>query len=123
MGVSKSIKREVVEDVFRRLMIEMNNPDSEINFEPLEDIYFEVDDVAAQLDVQVQEGHSGMYAATAKSTTTVAKPEPVCGTKSITIRIHNRVIRAFKAQAAATGTAYQTLMHRALSGAADGFIA
>jgi predicted DNA binding CopG/RHH family protein len=120
MEVSKSIKREVVEDVIRRLLTEMSNPNFEIDIEPLDDLHLELNDIA-ELDVQIEEGYSGMHVATAKSTTTVAKPEPVCGTKSITIRIHNRVIRAFKAQADATGTAYQTLMHRALSEAADGF--
>jgi predicted DNA binding CopG/RHH family protein len=116
MGVSKSIKREVVEDVIRRLLIEMSNPDSKIDIEPLDDFHLELNDIA-----ELEKECRSMHTTTAKSTTTVAKPEPVCGTKSITIRIHNRVIRAFKAQAAATGTPYQTLMHRALSEAANGF--
>jgi predicted DNA binding CopG/RHH family protein len=120
MGVSKSIKREVVEDVIRRLLIEMSNPDSKIDIEPLDDFHLELNDIA-ELDVQIEKECRSTHTTTAKSTTTVAKPEPVCGTKSITIRIHNRVLRAFKAQAAATGTPYQTLMHRALSEAADGF--
>lgn len=44
---------------------------------------------------------------------------PVSGTKPITIRVHNRVLRAFRDQAEKTGTAYQTLMNRALANAAD----
>lgn len=42
-----------------------------------------------------------------------------CGTRRISIRVHERVLFAFKAQAEKTGTPYQTLMKRALDEAAE----
>ncbi len=47
---------------------------------------------------------------------------PWSGTHPINIRVEARVIRAFKTQAAKTGTSYQTLMNSALRAAADGFV-
>ena len=43
---------------------------------------------------------------------------PVSGTKPITIRVPNRVLQAYHRKAEKTGTAYQTLMNRALKEAA-----
>lgn len=47
------------------------------------------------------------------------KSDPITGTKPITIRVPNRVLRKFRQKAARTGTAYQTLMNRALQDAVD----
>lgn len=47
--------------------------------------------------------------------------EPVSGRKPVTIRVPNRVLLAFRKQADKTGTAYQTLMNRALESAAEEF--
>lgn len=44
---------------------------------------------------------------------------PACGTRRTCIRIHERVLLAFKAEAAKTGTPYQTLMKRVLNEAAE----
>lgn len=46
---------------------------------------------------------------------------PVSGKQSITIRIDRRVLMAFRNQSEKTGTAYQTLINRALQDAADTF--
>ncbi|GAB3189923.1 BrnA antitoxin family protein [Hydrogenophaga aquatica] len=43
----------------------------------------------------------------------------VSGTTPTTIRVHNRVLRAFRQQADETGVPYQTLMNRVLAEAAD----
>lgn len=47
--------------------------------------------------------------------------EPACGRRSITIRIPNRVLLAFRRQSERTGTAYQTQINRALQDAAEAF--
>lgn len=47
---------------------------------------------------------------------------PASGTRTITIRVHERVVLAFKAHAEKTGTPYQTLMKRALSDATESFV-
>lgn len=48
-----------------------------------------------------------------------APVETFSGTKPISIRLHTRVINAFKVEAIKTGTPYQTLMHQALAEAAE----
>ena len=54
---------------------------------------------------------------------TVADDEtgPITGTKPITIRVPNRVLRKFWQEAERTGTPYQTLMNRALQDGVDAF--
>ena len=47
------------------------------------------------------------------------KSSPITGTKLVSIRVPNRVLRKFRQQAEKTGTAYQTLMNRALQDAVD----
>lgn len=59
---------------------------------------------------------------TSKSAGDGPATEPVSGRKPVTIRVPNRVLQAFRKQADKTGTAYQTLMNRALESAADGFV-
>lgn len=58
---------------------------------------------------------------TSKSAGVGPSTEPVSGRKPVTIRVPNRVLRAFRQRADKTGTAYQTLMNRALESAAEEF--
>lgn len=56
------------------------------------------------------------------STPSKASLEPTSGTRRISIRVHERVLRKFKALAAKTGTPYQTLMKRSLNDASAKFL-
>lgn len=55
-----------------------------------------------------------------RSAKPIALP-PVCGTRSITIRVKAWVLRDFKAQAEKTGVPYQRLINRVLADAAGRF--
>lgn len=112
MSRKSAVSPELVIDVFKRLMMEIDNPT------PL--VIPEGDDGLEDLD-----GFTKLLmtasAPITKSSSAVAASEPVSGTKPITIRLQNRVVNAFKARAAESGASYQTLMHRALADAAEEF--
>jgi len=112
MSRKSSVSREVLVDVLKRLMAEIEDPTPLV----IPEVDDGLDDVGCLLD-----GLLTSATPTSEPTPARAAPEPVSGTKSITIRIHNRVVNAFKAKAAEMGTSYQTLMHRTLADAAEAF--
>lgn len=112
MSRRSALSREVVIDVLKRLMVEIDDPTPLVIPEATDGL----DDLGDFL-----EGLLSSSTPPSKSALPAVAPEPVSGTKPITIRLHKRVINAFKAEAARTGIRYQTLMHRALADAADGF--
>lgn len=116
MGRKKSISRDLVADVFRRLMIAIDDPASAMFPGPILDVNAEL----AGLD-EFLDSLPTTAARVAKPTLTAKPPKPVSGTRPISIRLHLRVINAFKAEAIRTGTSYQTLMHRALADATEEF--
>ena len=104
--------REVVVDVIKRLIAEIDNPTPLV----YPDTSDRLDDVGFLL-----EGLLTSAAPIIEPTPAAAAPEPVSGTKPVTIRIPNRVINVFKAEAKKTGRGYQTLMRRSLADAAEKF--
>lgn len=108
-----SASRALVVDVFKRFMAEIDNPTPLVI--PDEDLA--LDDLDGLFTLFM-----GEPAPATERAPTAVTPEPVCGTKPISIRLHNRVINAFKAEATKTGTSYQRLMHRALADAAEEFV-
>ena len=106
------MSRAVFIDVLKRLMVEIDDPTPLVIPEAADGL----DDVGDLL-----EGLLSLSRPPTDPGLPVAVPESVSGTKPITIRLHKRVINAFKAEAARAGIRYQTLMHRTLADAADGF--
>lgn len=113
MARKKLMSRELVADVVKRLMAEMQNPS------PLASVP-DVDRELRDIDAFV---NRLMTTAVPDSKTSSATPhvEVVSGTKAVSLRIPCRVINAFKYQSMETGTNYQTLMNRALAEAAESF--
>ncbi len=106
------VSHEVVIDVLKRLLAEIDDPTPLV----IPDLEGGLEDLDGYFKLLMTDP-----AAIVKSLTGKKAPEPVSGTQPITIRLHKRVINAFKAESARTGTSYQTLMHRTLAAAADGF--
>lgn len=117
MGRKTSISREVVIDVFKRLMAAVEDPAS-LDMTGLCDV---VDSELPDVDVLLDGLLSMPELEDEPSPTTVAVPEYVTGTKHLSIRIPNRVVNAFKAEAIKAGTKYQRLMNRVLADAAEKF--
>ena len=117
MGRKKSISRDLAVEVFRRLMDAIDDPSlTDLSDLPDSILDVELGEVEEYLDL--------VPSRAAPAGTPTKKPsscEIVSGTKPISIRIHRRVINAFKAEAIDKGTNYQTLMHRALADAAEEF--
>jgi predicted DNA binding CopG/RHH family protein len=83
----------------------------------------EIDLDDLDLDGQLPEDLVGLK--NAPTTSPKSKPAivvPVSGTRSVTIRVRQWVLRDFKAQAEKTGIPYQTLMNRALADEAKRFL-
>lgn len=112
MSRKSSVSREVLVDVLKRLMAEIDDPTPLV----VPEVDGGLDDADCLLDALLASATP-----TIAPTPATAAPEPVSGTKPVTIRLHNRVVEAFKAAAAKTGTSYPTLMHRALAEAAEEF--
>lgn len=115
MTRKRSISRALLADVIKRLMANMEDPAFDALVGSVHGAEHELDDIDALLERLASEKttpEAGTHGAAAPTL-------PACGTKPVSIRIHNRVINAFKAEAARTGTPYQTLMHRSLADAAD----
>lgn len=115
MASRKSISRELVADVIKRLMIEIEDPSLAVSTAALTDPDAESTDIEAYIN--------GLTAATPlaiESAPAALVVEYTSGTKPVSLRIPCRVIKAFRAGSKKTGTSYQTLMIRALSDAADG---
>lgn len=113
MARKNSVSRELVADLMKRLVAEIENPS------PL-DCLPDVDRDFSDIDAFV---NGLMTAAVPECKVSPATPhtEAVSGTKAVSLRIPFRVINAFKAQSIKTGTNYQTLMNRALAEAAENF--
>lgn len=114
MSFRKSTREELAKRVLDALLTRLDDPVSlatpEVMLEPME-----IDE-----DWSLSEMVSTEEFDKSPSPASAERPKvAVCGTKPITIRVHNRVLRAFRDQAEKTGTAYQTLMNRALANAAD----
>jgi len=113
-----AIDLRVIEDSLSRPLSEIDKRAFPIDFEHYQLVERELDDAPEWLEAE--------FGIVLSKPTAPAKPHvtsgSVNGTKPISIRVPNRIIRAFKARAAATGTSYQTLMNRALKSAADGFV-
>lgn len=62
-----------------------------------------------------------LFEETERAASTGSRVSPVSGTKSISLRVPNRVLRVYRQQSEKTGTAYQVLMNRALQEAADAY--
>lgn len=86
--------------------------------QPVLDMDFDFD----ALDVDFDDLCAWSPATLVKPSTTDTPAPSLSGTRPICIRVPARVIHAYKAQAAKTGGSYQTIMNRALSGAAAGFV-
>jgi uncharacterized protein (DUF4415 family) len=110
MSRKSSVSREVLVDVLKRLMAEIDDPS------PL--VAPEVDDGLDDVD-GLLDGLLTSATTTCAPTPATAAPEPVSGTKPISIRLPKRIINVFKAEAIKTGTGYQILMRRALADAAE----
>lgn len=117
MGRKTSVSRAVVIDVFRRLMAAMENP-APLDLSGLSDgVDCDIPDVDLLID-----SLGPMPVLEVESIPTTGKvPEYVMGTKHVSIRIPNRVVNAFKAEATKSGKNYQTLMNRILADAAEKF--
>lgn len=116
MGRKRYVSHEAVSDVIKRLMLAMADPAFAAMPGPVMDVEAELAEVDDFLDLLTPPSLPVSALAA-----TVAASEPVSGTKPITIRLHNRVINAFKDEASRTGANYQTLMHRALADASEEF--
>lgn len=116
MSSRKSVSRALVADVVKRLMVVIETPAFDELVASVHGVDHELDDLDGLLERLAKEPTTPKVSPPAAT----APVEPACGTKPITIRIHNRVINAFKAEAARTGIPYQTLIHRTLADAADG---
>ena len=117
MARKTSVSRAVVIDVFRRLMAAIEDP-APLDLTGLSDgIDCDIPDVDVLID-----SLGPMPVLADESTPTTGKvPEYVTGTKHVSIRIPNRVVNAFKAEAIKAGKNYQTLMNRVLADAAEKF--
>lgn len=117
MGRKTSISREVVIDVFKRLMAAVEDPASLDMTGLCDGVDSELPDVDVLLDglLSMPELEDDPSPATG------AVPEYVAGTKHVSIRIPNRVVNAFKAEAIKAGKNYQTLMNRVLADATEKF--
>lgn len=114
MASKKSIDRALVADVIKRLMIEIEKP-ALATVPGSHDVEAHLRSIDAFVD--------SLMTKASPSTETKPSAPPVeyaSGTKSVLLRIPNRVINAFRAASAGTGTGYQTLMIRALADAAEG---
>lgn len=121
MGRKKSISRDLAVEVFKRLMEAIDDP-SLTDLADLPDSMLDVDDELGLGEVEEYLDLMPSRAAPAGTPTKkLSSCEIVSGAKPISIRIHRRVINAFKAEAIDKGTNYQTLMHRALADAAKEF--
>ncbi|MBA4212989.1 MAG: hypothetical protein C0449_07890 [Polaromonas sp.] len=121
MGRKKSISRDLAVEVFKRLMEAIDDP-SLTDLADLPDSMLDVDEELGLGEVEEYLDLMPSRAAPAGTPTKkLSSCEIVSGTKPISIRIHRRVINAFKAEAIDKGTNYQTLMHRALADAAKEF--
>lgn len=116
MARRKYVSHEAVADVIKRLMFAMTDPNFAAMSGPVMDVEAELADVDDFLGLLTTSSPP-----VCKPTAKVMPCEPVSGTKPVTIRVHKRVIDAFKAEAINKGTNYQTLMHRALAAAAEDF--
>lgn len=117
MGRRTSVSRAVVLDVFKRLMAAMENP-APLDLTGLSDgIECDIPDVDVLID------SLGPMPALADESIPATGPVPeyVTDTKHVSIRIPNRVVNAFKAEAIKAGKNYQTLMNRVLADAAGKF--
>lgn len=85
---------------------------------PFPELSFDIDDQVIDLSVLPPPLSSVL----GKKAAPEAMMLPISGTHPICIRVPTRVIRAFKLRAAATGCSYQTLMNRALSVTAKGYV-
>jgi predicted DNA binding CopG/RHH family protein len=110
MASKKKLSPEEFEMILERIKAAADQPFPDMNF-----------DIDA-LDVDFDDLCAWSPATPVKSSTTDTPAASLSGTKSICIRVPARVIHAFKVEAAKTGGSYQTIMNRALSGAAAGFV-
>jgi len=113
MARKNSVSRELVADLMKRLMAEIENP---LPLDSLPDVDRDLSDIDAFVNSLMTDAVPECKAATPMPHT-----ETVSGTKAVSLRIHYRVINAFKAESIKTGTSYQTLMNRALADATESF--
>lgn len=107
----RKINPELMADVVKRLISSMATPDGLI-----------VDEYGCEEVGDVDELVNSLLSSALSFPRAREASGPVetfSGTKPVSIRLHTRVVNAFKAQALKTGTPYQTLMHQALADAAD----
>lgn len=108
-----SVSRELVADVMRRLMAEMEKPSP---LESLPDVDCDMSDIDALVDRLLTAALPEC-----KTPSLAPKVDAGSGSKAVSLRIPYRVIHAFKSQSIKTGANYQTLMNRALAEAAENF--
>lgn len=110
MGRTVKISKKVLEAILARAIAAADMPLPELDLQ-VEDIEMSLDDLPPPPTL-----------VRSKVIEPAGKSLPASGTHPICIRVPARVIRAFQAQAADTGTSYQTLMNRALNAAAAGYV-
>lgn len=116
MARKKSMNRELVAEVFKRLLAEIERPALPVSPGSLPGVEADLKGIDSFINRLMTEVEPAGEGKSAGSTVVYA-----VGTKPVSLRIPNRVINAFRAESIKTGTSYQTLMIRALSDAAEGF--
>lgn len=114
----KTDEASSVERVFKKMLAEAGFA----SLEELEARAKSMDCDLPEFDVDLTDIVPEMPSPVSCSTPSKALLAPPSGTRRISIRVHERVLLKFKAQAATTGTPYQTLMKRALSDASAKYL-
>lgn len=116
MAKKDTVSRELVAEVMKRILFQIETPIYEESPIPLPEVDTELKDIDAFINRL-------MIAASPASVPGYVAPlaESACGTRPVSLRIPNRVINAFRAESMKTGTSYQTLMIRALADATEEF--
>ncbi len=116
MARKKSMDRALVAEVFKRLLAEIEKPASPVSPGSLPGVEADLKGIDSFINRLMTE-----VAPAGEGKSVELTVEYASGTKPVSLRIPNRVINAFRAEAIKTGASYQTLMIRALADAAEGF--
>lgn len=116
MARKRSMDRDLVAEVFKRVMLEIERPTPVSALDELPDADVELTRIDGFIERLLREAELS-----SASRPTALPVGLAAGTKPVSLRIPNSVINAFRAEAIKTGVSYQTLMIRALSDAAEGF--
>ena len=116
MARKRYMDRELVAEVFKRLMAEMERPTFPVGPGSLPGIEADLKGIDSFINRLMTAA-----APTSDGKSVAVTEEHAVGTKAVSLRIPHRVINAFRAESIKTGTSYQTLMIRAMADAADGF--